>query len=162
MEMLTGLLGLQSLVTRQHENALYDAAAGRAVRKQLFGEQAKQESEVQQPGSIVLGDINYPTPMVVQQPQQQSGGGLLKALLFTALSVAVPGAGAAGWLAKELLNRPAPAAPAPAPQIKPSISIENFPMLQPKPQAPTTVENPQATRPPGLDFRLLQEEDLSP
>lgn len=147
MEQLTGMLGLRSLQARQHQNELNDAAAGKALRQQLYNQQ-ETDSEESVQGSTILGDVHYPAPVIVQQPASAAGG-LLKAALIAAVSVAVPGAGVAGWAVKELLDRvPAIAASqqAPAATVTPQ---------------PTIVENTPQPVQPGLDLQLLQIDDLT-
>ena len=100
---------MQSLMNHQAETQKNQAAENAFVRKKVWGSDESSDSQSGEAddmggGNIVLGDVQYPTPIVVGQSQQSSGSGLLKAVALTALGAAVPAAGLAGYAISEFMK----------------------------------------------------------
>ena len=118
LETLTGLIGIRSLQNHQRETERNIAAEGAAVRKQLWGsdETASADDDM---GNTILGDVQYPTPIVVSG--NQSGPGLLTGLAIAALGAAVPGAGLLGYVVSQVL-KPTPVVE----QVPPNDDVPDF------------------------------------
>lgn len=111
LESLAGLLGLRSLTSHQKQSELNQAAENRHARKTIWGFD-DPETEGDEMGHTILGDVTNPTPIVINSPPQQQSNGLGKVLAGAAIGAAligVPGAGIAGFFLNQLLNKPAPA-----------------------------------------------------
>lgn len=104
LETLTGLLGIRSLTHHQHETEKNVRAENRAVRRQLWQDNEKDEPEESDMGNTILGDVTHPTPVIIAGGQQQSSG-LAKTLAGLAIGALIPTAGVGGFLASQLVDR---------------------------------------------------------
>ena len=88
----------------QHDNEAHiknREAEERHVRKHVWGYKEPEPEDDDMGTQTILGDVQYPAPVVVA-PQSRS----LSPLLAAALGAALPGVGAAGYFANAILNQP--------------------------------------------------------
>jgi len=119
LETLTGLLGVKSLQHHQRESEKNQAAENRAARMTMWGSKEKFEDAEDMGGHTILGDVTHPAPVIIAG--QQQGSGLGKVLAGAALAaglIGIPGAGIAGFLLNQYLQRPQP-------QVTPQPSEDN-------------------------------------
>lgn len=123
LETLTGLLGIRAMQHHQRQNELNTAAENASVRRQLWN--SETEAEAEDMGNTILGDVQYPTPIVVSsgQPPAAGGSGLLTGLAIAALGAAVPGAGLLGYVASQMLKPDPPAVQPVSPIDQPDFSV---------------------------------------
>lgn len=128
IETLTGLLGIDSLEKQAQMSQANQEAENKWARKQVWGEtetQAESPKENEDMRGHILGDITYPTPIVVNNPPQQQPQSpksqLLPALALAAATM-LPATGAAAGVIGYLLARQPAQPPA---QVQP---------VQPQPQ----------------------------
>lgn len=105
LEALTGVLGFKTLQAHQKRQAANIAAEDAAVRKQLWGEKTNTAEGDDMGDQIVLGDLTHPTPIIVNQPQQNGLGKVLAGAALAATLIGVPAAGVAGYAISQLLNK---------------------------------------------------------
>ena len=102
LETLTGLLGIKALQSHQAETEKNVQAENQRIRKDLWGYQEPKEGEDVN-SQTILGDVTHPTPIIING-QQSSGA--LKTLAILTAGALIPGAGIAGYLASQMLDKP--------------------------------------------------------
>lgn len=118
LEAMANLVGLRALQSHQQMNQLNQEAENRAVRKKLWGNDGGANGEGQAVnGTNILGDVTYPTPIVMQGGSQSQNGAssLLKTAGLLALGAGMPLAGVGGYLLSGLLQDKATPVVTPAP-----------------------------------------------
>lgn len=102
-------MGFQALKKHQAETDKNMAAENSHVRRSVWGsaESTEDTDDMGSGGNIVLGDVQHPAPIVIAG---NSGGGsdLIKGLAIAALGAAIPGAGLAGYLISNALDKVTP------------------------------------------------------
>lgn len=106
IETLTGLVGLDALEKQTAMNHANQEAENRWARKHVWGEDVEPKPTSTEEGKMghILGDVTYPTPIVVppQAPQQNQ---ILPALALAAATL-IPTTGAAAGVIGYLLAQP--------------------------------------------------------
>ena len=111
IETLTGLLGIESLEKQSQMSHANQEAENKWARKQVWGEtetQAESPKENEEMRGHILGDVTYPTPIVVNNPQPQpqpQKSQLLPALALAAATM-LPATGAAAAIGYLLARQP--------------------------------------------------------
>lgn len=106
LEALTGLLGIRSLQNHQAETEKNVQAENQRIRKELWGYTEPAATGEDMANQTILGDVTHPTPIIIAGQQQQSS--ILPTLAALAIGTMIPGAGIAGYLAAQMLTKPAP------------------------------------------------------
>ena len=106
MELLAGMIGLESLRERAKNTTTSMAAEESGVRRAMGWQDGacKPTGGDGDMGHTILGDVQYPTPVVVQQ----AGASGMNPIVAAILGAMIPGAGAAGAGAAYLLQKPDP------------------------------------------------------
>jgi hypothetical protein len=114
MELLAGMIGLDSLRERAKNTTRSMAAEEAGVRRAMGWQDVSctKTGEDGDMGHTILGDVQYPTPIVVQQ----AGASGLNPLVAALLGAMIPGAGAIGAGAAYMLQKP----DAPVPIVQPA------------------------------------------
>jgi hypothetical protein len=102
LELWSGVIGTRAVERQAVMSRRNQEAENRAVRRKLWKNDGSDQ-EGDDMGDTILGDVS-----IVQPAAPQSRG--LSPLLAAALGAALPGVGAAGFFANQILN---PADPAP-------------------------------------------------
>lgn len=102
LELWAGVIGTKAVEQQAEMSRRNQEAENRAVRRKLWKNDGSDQ-EGDDMGDTILGDVS-----IVQPAAPQSRG--LSPLLAAALGAALPGVGAAGFFANQILN---PADPAP-------------------------------------------------
>jgi hypothetical protein len=119
IETLTGVLGVDSLERQAQMSQANQEAENRWARKHLWGEQAtstdestdtESESQDMARGGHILGDVTYPTPVVIAPPPPQPEKSSLLPALALAAATMIPTTGAAAGIIGYLLAQPKPPA----------------------------------------------------
>lgn len=111
-------IGIQGLQAGQQESERNQRAENRAVRQKMWGNDG-EESEGDVGGHTYLGDVQYPAPIIMQQPApapQKSS--ILGPLLLGALAATGPVGAGAALLMSQMQKAPAPA-------VQPAGSVVN-------------------------------------
>lgn len=121
LETWTKTLGIQGLQAAQQESEKNQRAENRAVRQKMWGNDGEEDGDVG--GHTYLGDVQYPTPIIVQQPAPQKSS-ILGPLLMGALAATGPVGAGAAYLMSQM---PKPAAPVvqPADVARPRVVNNN-------------------------------------
>lgn len=102
LELLTGLIGAKQLEATQREQARNQEAESAWARRELWGDSGQAEAD--EMGNTILGDVQYPTPIVMQGNQSSLGS-----LATIAIAGLLGGGGlAAGLAAPYLLDKLTP------------------------------------------------------
>ena len=102
LELWAGVIGTKAVQHQAEMSRRNQEAENRAVRRKLWKNDGSDQ-EGDDMGDTILGDVT------IQQPAAPQSRGL-SPLLAAALGAALPGVGAAGFFANQILN---PAEPAP-------------------------------------------------
>lgn len=89
LETLTGLLGYRALMNHQAESEKNQQAENQHVRKSVWGYEGKKtenESDDDEMGHTILGDVNHPAPIIMPQPQQSQLAPMLAGMGIAAAS----------------------------------------------------------------------------
>lgn len=100
LETLTSLLGYQTLKAHQSETQKNREAESKWARQKVWGASPDQSGVEDVADNTILGDVNYPTPIVVNG--NNSGGGIGQTLATLALGSLL---GGGGIVAGMLLNK---------------------------------------------------------
>ncbi len=111
IETLTGLLGLDSLERQAQMSQANQEAENKWARKHVWGETETPPTESQDRDDMtrghILGDVTYPAPIVVNNPQQPPKQSILPALALAAATM-IPTTGAAAGVIGYLLAKQPP------------------------------------------------------
>lgn len=99
LELWAGVIGTKAVEQQAQMSRQNQEAENRAVRRKLWRNDGSDE-EGDEMGDTILGDIS-----IVQPSAAQSRG--VSPLLAAALGTMIPGVGAAGFFASQLLDDPA-------------------------------------------------------
>lgn len=102
LELWAGVIGTKAVEQQAEMSRRNQEAENRAVRRKLWRNDGGDEADDM--GDTILGDVTIQQPVA---PQSRS----LSPLLAAALGMAIPGVGAAGYFANEILNQPAEPTP---------------------------------------------------
>lgn len=100
LELWAGVIGTKAVEQQAQMSRQNQEAENRAVRRKLWRNDGSDE-EGDEMGDTILGDIS-----IVQPSAAQSRG--VSPLLAAALGTMIPGVGAAGFFASQLLDKPDP------------------------------------------------------
>lgn len=109
LELLTGVIGAQSLAAHNNEIEKNREAESAHVRRELWGDTGNETETGDEMQQTILGDVTNPTPVVISG---NNGSGIAGTLATLALGAALGGGGiAAGWLlnkAPDVIDKVAP------------------------------------------------------
>jgi hypothetical protein len=107
IQQLAELTAVQQMEAIAKDNLRNMQAESAEVRRSLWGGDENKTDESEDMGTTILGDVTYPAPVVISQPQQQNNSAI--PLMLGMLASGLIGGGAAGVATYLMTKQPAPA-----------------------------------------------------